>query len=75
MIADTNEKKRPRGRPSRPAPEPIQDTPENIIKTVVRTRSRAERDRILKNGRSVIQAEDGVIEVAEAGGSGLEPQR
>ena len=30
MPTETNEKKRPRGRPSRPAPEPIQDTPEDI---------------------------------------------
>ena len=66
MPTDTNEKKRPRGRPSRPAPEPIQDTPENIIETVMRTRSKAERDRILKNGRSVIQAEDGIIEVPDS---------
>ena len=42
------EEKRPRGRPAQTAPEPIPDTPENIIETVMRTRSKAERDRILK---------------------------
>ena len=30
------------------APEPIRDTQENIVKAVVRTRSKSERDRILK---------------------------
>ena len=40
--------KRRQGRPAETAPEPIPDTPENIIKTVMRTRSKAERDRILK---------------------------
>ena len=48
MPTESNRAKRPRGRPVRPAPEPIPDTPENIIKTVMRTRSKAERDRILK---------------------------
>ena len=40
--------KRGRGRPPRPEPETIPDTPENIVAAVVRTRSKAERDRILK---------------------------
>ena len=48
MSVESNEEKRPRGRPVQPAPEPIPDTPENIIKTVVRTRSKSKRDRILK---------------------------
>ena len=48
MIAGTNGEKRPRGRPALTAPEPIPDSPENVIKTVMRTRSKAERDRILK---------------------------
>ncbi len=52
MIAGTNGKKRPRGRPVQPAPEPIPDTPENIIKTVMRTRSKAERDRIQDKART-----------------------
>ena len=42
------EAKRQRGRPSRPEPEPIPDTPENIIAAVVRTRPKTELDRILK---------------------------
>ena len=46
------EKKRPRGRPALPAPEPVPDTLENIIKAVVRTRSKSERDRILKKSGS-----------------------
>ena len=41
------EKKRPRGRPAKPYPR-IPDTDENVIKAVVRTRSKSERDRILK---------------------------
>ena len=48
MPVESNGEKRPRGRPVQPAPEPVPDTPENIIKTVVRTRSKSERDRILK---------------------------
>ena len=51
MIAGTNGKKRPRGRPARPMPDPIPDTPENVIKTVMRTRSKAERDRILEKAK------------------------
>ena len=42
------EAKRQRGRPPRPEPEPIPDTPENIVAAVLRTRSKAELDRILK---------------------------
>ena len=42
------EKKRPRGRPALQGPEPIPDTQGTIIKAVVRTRSKSERDRILK---------------------------
>ena len=48
MSTEPNRAKRPRGRPVATAPEPIPDTPENIIKTVVRTRSQSERDRMLK---------------------------
>ena len=48
MPKEPTEEKRPRGRPAQTAPEPIPDTPENIIETVMRTRSKAERDRILK---------------------------
>ena len=51
MATAARKEKRPRGRPVRPAPEPIPDTPENIIKTVVRTRSKSERDRILKSAK------------------------
>ena len=40
--------KRGRGRPPRSEPERIQDKPENIVAAVVRTRSKAERDRIMK---------------------------
>ena len=47
MPRGPNGEKR-RGRPARQAPEPVPDTPENIIKAVVRTRSKSERDRILK---------------------------
>ena len=51
MPVETNRRqKRPRGRPRiKVAPEAIPDTPENIIKAVVRTRSKSERDRILKS--------------------------
>ncbi len=42
------EAKRQRGRPPRPEPEPIPDIPENIVAAVVRTRPKAELDRILK---------------------------
>ena len=31
---------RPRGRPPLPMPEPIPDTPENIVQVVVKTRKR-----------------------------------
>ena len=48
MATEEKGEKRPRGRPVLQAPEPIPDTPENMIKTVVRTRSKSERDRILK---------------------------
>ena len=48
MPKEPTEEKRRRGRPAQPAPEPIPDTPEKIIETVMRTRSKAERDRILK---------------------------
>ena len=41
------EAKRQRGRPPRPEPKPIPDTPENIVAAVVRTRPKAELDRIL----------------------------
>ena len=37
-----------RGRPPRPEPEPIPDTSENVIAAVVRTRPKAERERIMK---------------------------
>ena len=40
--------KRGRGRPARPAPEPIPDTPENIVASVLRTRTKAERERIMR---------------------------
>ena len=40
--------KKPVGRPPAPPPDPIPDTERNIIETVVRTRSKPERDRILK---------------------------
>ena len=46
MVAVTE--KRGRGRPPRPEPESIPDTPENIVSAVVRTRTKAERERILK---------------------------
>ena len=53
MLRGPNEeKKRPRGRPALQAPEPIRDTQENIVKAVVRTRSKSERDRILKKSGS-----------------------
>ena len=39
--------KRRRGRPARPEPEPIPDTPENIVASVLRTRTKEERERIL----------------------------
>ena len=44
----TTKRKRGRGRPPRPESERIQDTAENIVAAVVRTRSKAERDRIMK---------------------------
>ena len=31
------ETKRPRGRPPKPMPEPIPDTPENVLKALLRT--------------------------------------
>ena len=34
----TEEQKKPRGRPPKEAPEPIPDTPENIVQVVVKTR-------------------------------------
>ena len=38
-------KKKPRGRPViHTAPEPIPDKPENIVRTVLKTRPKAERD-------------------------------
>ena len=40
--------KRRRGRPARPEPEPIPDTPENIVAAVVRTRPKVERERIIR---------------------------
>ena len=44
----TPKAKRGRGCPPRPEPEPIQDTAENIVAAVVRTRPKAERERIMK---------------------------
>ena len=41
--------KKPVGRPPAPPPAPIPDTERSIIETVVRTRSKPERDRILKH--------------------------
>ena len=38
--------KRKRGRPPKPMPEPIPDAPENVVRAVLRTRSKAERDQI-----------------------------
>ena len=41
------ESKGPRGRPvEREMPEPIQDTPESIVQSVLRTRPQSEIDRI-----------------------------
>ena len=38
-------KKKPRGRPiTHTAPEPIPDKPENIVRTVLQTRPKADRD-------------------------------
>jgi hypothetical protein len=51
MLKERTGEKRPRGRPARTAPEPIPDTPENVIRTVMRTRSKSERDRILKSAK------------------------
>ena len=51
MPRGPNGEKRPRGRPVLQAPEPVPDTPENVIKAVVRTRSKSERDRILKSAK------------------------
>ena len=43
--------KRKRGRPvERKPPEPIPDTPENVIKSLLRTRTRAERARLKGRG-------------------------
>ena len=47
-MAQQDIPKRGRGRPARPEPESIPDTPENIVAAVVRTRPKAELDRILK---------------------------
>ena len=52
MPRGPNGEKRPRGRPVLQAPEPVPDTQENIVKAVVRTRSKSERDRILKKSGS-----------------------
>ena len=46
MVAVTE--KCGRGRPPRPEPEPISDKPENIVAAIVRTRPKAELERILK---------------------------
>ena len=35
MPTGTNGKKRPRGRPARPMPDPIPDTPENVARIVM----------------------------------------
>jgi len=43
--------KRKRGRPvERKPPEPIPDTPENVIKSLLRTRTRTERARLKGRG-------------------------
>ena len=46
-MAQQDTPKRGRGRPPRPEPETIPDTPENVIAAVVRTRPKTELDRIL----------------------------
>ena len=35
MPRGPNEEKRPRGRPARPMPDPIPDTPENVARIVM----------------------------------------
>ena len=44
----TDKPKRGRGRPPKPAPEPIPDTPENIVAFALKTRPKAERDRLME---------------------------
>ena len=39
-------RKNPQGRPPKPMPERIHDTPQNIVKLAVKTRSKEERDLI-----------------------------
>ena len=41
--------KRGRGRPPKPAPEPIPDTAENVTAFVLKTRSKEERDRLMRD--------------------------
>ena len=42
------EPKRGRGRPAKPAPEPIPATPENVVGFVLKTRTKEERVRLLR---------------------------
>ena len=51
MATEAKREKKQRGRPVATAPEPIPDTPENVIRTVMRTRSKSERGRILKSAK------------------------
>ena len=41
------ESRRNRGRPPKPAPEPIPDTPDNVTAFVLKTRPKEERDRLM----------------------------
>lgn len=46
--------KRPRGRPVTRVIEPIPDTLENLAQAVVRPRSKAERERIIRAARQAV---------------------
>ena len=50
MQEKDSQKKRGRGGPPKPAPEPIQGAPEDVVAFVLKTRTKAERDR-LRRGR------------------------
>ena len=42
-----SEPKRGRGRPAKPAPEPIPATTDNVVGFVLKTRTKAERDKLM----------------------------
>lgn len=48
-MQQQKEPKRGRGRPPKPAPAPISDTAENVTAFVLKTRTKEERDRLMRD--------------------------